>query len=127
MLAFVPFCCSVKEIGSGQFCQVSGATLCGSAVAVKVLKDEHIGNGLARRDLEAEIRIVRCGPWGPIRGAPNRPRTRKQRMHWPSIDLQLTCPRCTSGQMADLHHPGVLALMGAGETPDRKVPTARHH
>lgn len=93
---------------------------------MKVLKDEHIGNGLARRDLVAEIQIVRRGPWGPIRGAPNRPRTRKQRMHWPSINLQLACPRCTSGQMADLHHPGVLALMGAGETPDRKVPTARH-
>jgi len=44
--------------GAGEFCTVWGATLEGTKVAIKVLKEEHNGNELAIKDLESETRIM---------------------------------------------------------------------
>ena len=43
----------LRYLGCGEFCSVWGATLDEAPVAVKVLKNEHVNNQLALKDLES--------------------------------------------------------------------------
>ena len=48
----------LRYLGEGEFCTVWGATLDGSEVAVKVLKEEQNTNQLALDDLQRETQIM---------------------------------------------------------------------